>query len=114
MPFFCYPILIPSLFADLFPHQSFLTAPSFFTPPTNQPIETPVSKIIEFFKGLLTRGDISLILISQTVAESIRPTLQAYNDPIPTVLEIPSKEFPYDGNKDPLMQRINKMLGQNE
>jgi len=76
--------------------------------------KTPVSKIIEFFKGLLTRGDISLILISQTVAESIRPTLQAYNDPIPTVLEIPSKEFPYDGNKDPLMQRINKMLGQNE
>lgn len=73
--------------------------------------KTPISKIIEFFKTLTTRGDISLILISQTVAELIRPTLAAYHEPIPTVLEIPSKEFPYDGNKDPLMQRINKMLG---
>lgn len=76
--------------------------------------KTPVPKIIEFFKGLTTRGDVSLILVSQTVAELIRSTLQQYNEPIPTVLEIPSKEFPYDGNKDPLMQRINKMLGQND
>eukprot|EP00461_Guttulinopsis_vulgaris_P001241 UN01241 len=74
--------------------------------------KTPVSKVIEFFKNLTQRPDISLILVSQTVAEQIRSTLDQYNEPMPTVLEIPSKENPYDGNKDPLMQRINKMLGQ--
>ncbi len=28
---------------------------------------------------------------------------------IPTVLEIPSKEFPYDEKKDPIMVRVKKL-----
>lgn len=76
--------------------------------------KTPVSKIIEFFKALTQRPDVSLILISQTVSDLIRSTLDAYKEPMPTVLEIPSKEHPYDGDRDPLMLRIRKMLGEND
>ena len=76
--------------------------------------KTSPAKIIDTFKNFTTRPDISLILISQPVAEMIRATLDQYNDPIPAVLEIPSKDTPYNPAIDPLMLRINKMLGQIE
>jgi len=41
----------------------------------------------------------------------IRPTLIAHTAPMPTVLEIPSKEHPYDEAKDPLMIRVKQLLG---
>ena len=34
-----------------------------------------------------------------------------YNQTIPTVLEIPSKEHPYDPEQDYIMQRVNMFLG---
>ena len=45
------------------------------------------------------------------VANNIREVLRDYNKTIPTVLEIPSKEHPYDPDQDYIMQRVNLILG---
>jgi V-type H+-transporting ATPase subunit F len=42
---------------------------------------------------------------------SIRYLIDAYQDTIPTVLEIPSKDHPYDPKADTIMKRVNLMLG---
>ncbi len=75
------------------------------------PEKTPKEKIVEYFKALTARKDISLILINQHIAELIRPTLELHTAAIPAVLEIPSKEHPYDEAKDPLMRRVKQLLG---
>jgi ATP synthase F subunit len=107
---FCFNTLLRS--TPLSPH---LSPPSLLNNALSPSIpETSPAKIIDTFKNFTTRPDISLILISQPVAEMIRATLDQYNDPIPAVLEIPSKDTPYNPAIDPLMLRINKMLGQME
>ena len=66
------------------------------------------------FPGFSTRKDIGIILISQEVADRIRDTLDAYNEIIPTVLEIPSKQHPYSIEKDSIMQKaLRQLYGQN-
>ena len=75
---------------------------------------TTNEQIEEFFHGLITRKDIGIVLISQDVADRIRDTLDAYNEIIPTVLEIPSKQHPYSIEKDSVMQRaLRQLYGQN-
>ena len=39
------------------------------------------------------------------VAEMIRHLLDSYTQAIPAVLEIPSKEHPYDASKDSILRR---------
>ena len=76
--------------------------------------ETDKSMIQEFFESLVSRKDIGIILISQDVADKIRETLDAYDEIIPTVLEIPSKQHPYSIEKDSVMQRaLRQLYGQN-
>ena len=71
-------------------------------------------EVEEIFKGFISRKDIAIILISQHIAEMIRETLDAYEEIIPTVLEIPSKNYPYSIEKDSIMQRACRQLyGQN-
>ena len=75
---------------------------------------TEKAQIEAFFKSLIVRKDIGIILISQHVAEIIRETLDAYDEIIPTVLEIPSKNHPYSIEKDSVMQRaLRQLYGQN-
>lgn len=75
---------------------------------------TEKAQIEDFFKLLIVRKDIGIILISQHVAEIIRETLDAYDEIIPTVLEIPSKNHPYSIEKDSVMQRaLRQLYGQN-
>lgn len=74
--------------------------------------DTPLSVIESTFKKLTSREDVAIILINQHVAEEIRHLLSAYEQTIPTVLEIPSKDQPYDPSKDYIMKRINLMLGE--
>ena len=75
---------------------------------------TEKSQIEDFFKSLISRKDIGIILISQHVAEIIRETLDAYDEIIPTVLEIPSKNHPYSIEKDSIMQKaLRQLYGQN-
>ncbi|CAE8590079.1 unnamed protein product [Polarella glacialis] len=61
------------------------------------------------FQELTERKDIAMILITQGCAEEIRMTVDAYaksGKVVPTVMEIPSKEQPYDPRKDSVMQRV--------
>ena len=72
------------------------------------------SDVEEIFKSLINRKDIGIILISQHIADMIREEIDAYEEIIPTVLEIPSKNFPYCVEKDSIMQKAYKQLyGQN-
>ncbi|TDH72994.1 hypothetical protein CCR75_006173 [Bremia lactucae] len=77
----------------------------------NGAIATPISVIEASFRLLSSRDDIAIILINQHVAEEIRHLLNTYEKTIPTVLEIPSKDLPYDPAKDYIMKRVNLMLG---
>ena len=72
--------------------------------------KTTNDQIEEFFHTLSTRKDIGIILISQDVADRIRETLDVYNEIIPTVLEIPSKQHPYSIEKDSIMQKALRQL----
>lgn len=46
------------------------------------------------------------------VADDIRYLINEYDKTIPTVLEIPSKDVPYDTSRDPILRRINQMFGE--
>lgn len=45
-------------------------------------------------------------------ASEIRVLLEEYDKLVPTVLEIPSKDRPYDAKQDTIMQRLKRMTGQ--
>lgn len=74
------------------------------------------------------RTDVAIILINQCVsnyssafatklpvllqiANDIRQAIRDYTKMIPTVLEIPSKDQPYDPDQDTIMKRVNMVLG---
>jgi len=75
------------------------------------PEKTKHEEIALKFKELSERKDIYVILITQTIAQEVRYLIKDYNQTIPTILEIPSKNAPYDESKDLIMQRVKKMLG---
>ena len=76
--------------------------------------QTKNEQIEEFLHSLVTNKNIGIILISQDIADRIRDTLDAYNEIIPTVLEIPSKQHPYSIEKDSIMQKaLRQLYGQN-
>uniref|UniRef100_K3WA75 Uncharacterized protein n=1 Tax=Globisporangium ultimum (strain ATCC 200006 / CBS 805.95 / DAOM BR144) TaxID=431595 RepID=K3WA75_GLOUD len=58
----------------------------------------------------MIRDDIATILINQHIAEEIRHLLNTYEKTIPTILEIPSKDSPYDPSKGYTMKRVGMML----
>lgn len=73
--------------------------------------DTPVPAIEDAFKRFTEREDIAIVLINQYIANEIRPVLAKFSAPVPAVLEIPSKEHPYDAAKDSILQRVRNMLG---
>jgi V-type H+-transporting ATPase subunit F len=63
----------------------------------------------EKFQELTMRKDISMIFITQSCADMIRDVVDSYTatgQVIPSVLEIPSKEHPYDPRQDNIMRRV--------
>lgn len=57
---------------------------------------TPISEIeVAFNIFTKERGDIAILLITQTLAEKIRTLCDRYTQAFPALLEIPSKEAPY-------------------
>merc|ERR1711860_268243 len=71
--------------------------------------KTNTREIEEMFHDLTTRKDICMVLITQGVADMIRLAADNYGasgQVVPTILEIPSKEPPYDPRKDSIMQRV--------
>ena len=52
-----------------------------------------------------------MLLINQVFAGMIRHLLDAYTKPVPAILEIPSKDAPYDPSQDSILQRVRFMFG---
>jgi V-type H+-transporting ATPase subunit F len=59
---------------------------------------------------MLTHNHHSLI----QVADNIRYLLDQYDQIVPAILEIPSKETPYDPNKDYILARVKQFFGDNK
>eukprot|EP00188_Purpureofilum_apyrenoidigerum_P005303 Plantae.Rhodophyta-Purpureofilum_apyrenoidigerum.ctg67833.p1 GENE.Plantae.Rhodophyta-Purpureofilum_apyrenoidigerum.ctg67833~~Plantae.Rhodophyta-Purpureofilum_apyrenoidigerum.ctg67833.p1 ORF type:complete len:127 (+),score=26.07 Plantae.Rhodophyta-Purpureofilum_apyrenoidigerum.ctg67833:103-483(+) len=74
--------------------------------------ETPKAAIEAAFKRYTSDEDIAIVLINQNIANLIRADVNAFKKPVPAVLEIPSKEHPYDANQDGILQKVRGMLGQ--
>ncbi|KAF8078292.1 ATPase, V1 complex, subunit F [Lyophyllum atratum] len=72
--------------------------------------KTQVSAIESAFQEFTARKDIAILLINQHVAEKIRPTVDKYQQAFPALLEIPSKDHPYDPSKDSVLKRVQKMF----
>jgi len=66
------------------------------------------------FQAFLKRDDIDIILINQNIAEQIRHLIDAHTQPIPAILEIPSKDQPYDPNKDSILRRAKGLYSAEE
>ncbi|NWT10584.1 VATF ATPase, partial [Vireo altiloquus] len=65
-------------------------------------------------KGFLAREDVGMILISQALAEQIRPAVAAHARALPAVLEIPSKDHPYDPARDSVLRRARGLFAPDE
>ncbi|KAH6635566.1 ATPase, V1 complex, subunit F [Chaetomium sp. MPI-SDFR-AT-0129] len=101
-------------------------------PPDNQKnflvvdAKTDNSAIEAAFENFTTeRKDIGIVLINQhvslssygllsldTVADRIRNRIDTYTQAFPTVLEIPSKDHPYDPEKDSVLRRVRRLFGE--
>ncbi|KAI5307521.1 H(+)-transporting V1 sector ATPase subunit F, partial [Ascosphaera atra] len=46
------------------------------------------------------------------IAERIREKLDAFTEAFPAVLEIPSKDHPYDPDKDSVLRRVRRLFGE--
>jgi V-type H+-transporting ATPase subunit F len=46
------------------------------------------------------------------IADKIRHRIDTYTAAFPTVLEIPSKEHPYDPEKDSVLRRVRRLFGE--
>ena len=53
-----------------------------------------------------------LIYYCPQVAERIRHRVDTYTAAFPAVLEIPSKEHPYDPEKDSVLRRVRRLFGE--
>ncbi|KAL4818965.1 ATPase, V1 complex, subunit F [Aspergillus spinulosporus] len=58
------------------------------------------------------RKDIAVLLINQHIAERIRQVIDSYSEAFPAVLEIPSKDHPYDPEKDSVLKRVRRLFGE--
>ncbi|EMC93339.1 hypothetical protein BAUCODRAFT_237312 [Baudoinia panamericana UAMH 10762] len=58
------------------------------------------------------RKDIAIVLINQHIADKIRGRVDGYSEAFPSILEIPSKDHPYDPEKDSVMKRVRKLFGE--
>ncbi|KAL2872327.1 H(+)-transporting V1 sector ATPase subunit F [Aspergillus lucknowensis] len=58
------------------------------------------------------RNDIAVLLINQHIAERIRHAVDSYSEAFPAVLEIPSKDHPYDPEKDSVLKRVRRLFGE--
>ncbi|PIN25814.1 Vacuolar H+-ATPase V1 sector, subunit F [Handroanthus impetiginosus] len=72
--------------------------------------KTTVKQIEDAFKEFTAREDIAIVLISQYVANMIRFLVDSYNKPIPAILEIPSKDQPYDPAHDSVLSRVKYLF----
>ena len=51
-------------------------------------------------------------MINQSIANTIRHLLDAYTKPVPAIIEVPSKDQPYDPTQDSILARVKFMFGE--
>ncbi len=73
--------------------------------------KTTQAQLEQSFAEFTTRKDIAIVLINQFIANKIRHLLDEYHQAYPSVLEIPSKDHPYDPSKDSVLKRVNALFG---
>ncbi|KAK0118255.1 H(+)-transporting V1 sector ATPase subunit F [Cadophora gregata] len=75
--------------------------------------KTDNATIEEAFERFTTeRKDIGILLINQHIAERIRHRVDQYTAAFPALLEIPSKDHPYDPEKDSVLRRVRRLFGE--
>lgn len=78
------------------------------------PGKTEVEDIEEAFENFTTkRDDIAILLINQHIADLIRYRVDSYTNAFPAILEIPSKDHPYDPEKDSILKKVRRLFGDN-
>ena len=73
--------------------------------------DTSQEAVADKFKQFTTDNNISVILISQEIASTIRWLIDDFDAPVPSILEIPTKAKPYNPDEDPTYERIKRLLG---
>lgn len=94
--------------------------------------KTDTATIESTFDKFIERKDIAIVLINQhvscpaapdatvlllikrlnQVADKIRHRIDSYTAAFPTILEIPSKDHPYDPEKDSVLRRVRRLFGE--
>lgn len=78
------------------------------------PGKTSVEDVEEAFENFTTkRDDIAILLINQHIADLIRYRVDGYTNAFPAILEIPSKDHPYDPEKDSILKKVRRLFGDN-
>lgn len=65
-----------------------------------------------FEKFTSERDDIAILLINQHIADLIRHKVDSYTKAFPAILEIPSKDHPYDPEKDSILKKVRRLFGE--
>eukprot|EP00325_Prymnesiales_sp_UTEX-LB-985_P020962 CAMPEP_0174716288 /NCGR_PEP_ID=MMETSP1094-20130205/23601_1 /TAXON_ID=156173 /ORGANISM="Chrysochromulina brevifilum, Strain UTEX LB 985" /LENGTH=126 /DNA_ID=CAMNT_0015915993 /DNA_START=30 /DNA_END=410 /DNA_ORIENTATION=+ len=73
--------------------------------------KTTPGMIEEAFIRFTKRSDVAVVVINQYIASMIRPTVDGFEAKSPAILEIPSKEHPYDPSQDIIHRRTKLLLG---
>ncbi|CAK7890751.1 V-type proton ATPase subunit F [[Candida] anglica] len=77
------------------------------------PGKTTTEEIEEAFEKFTTeRDDIAILLINQHLADLIRYRVDNYTAAFPAILEIPSKDHPYDPEKDSILKKVRRLFGE--
>lgn len=74
--------------------------------------KTTVKQVEDTFKDFTNRDNVAIVLINQFVADLIRHLLDNFQQATPAILEIPSKDKPYDPTKDSILSRVKFMTGE--
>ena len=72
--------------------------------------DTTDEQIDKSLRGFLGRADIGIVLISQGAAERVRNVIVEHQAIIPTILEMPGDDMPYDPMKDTIVVRAARIL----
>lgn len=77
------------------------------------PDKTSTEEVEKAFEKFTSeRDDVAILLINQHIAESIRYRLDTFTKAFPAILEIPSKEHPYDPERDTILKRVRRLFGE--
>ena len=73
--------------------------------------KTTLEEIEKAFQQFTQRDDIAILLINQHIANQIRSSIDKFDNPLPAIVEIPSKDHPYKPEEDPVFVRVSSLLG---